>query len=257
MDITGKKVAVLVANYFEQAEFEEPIDALREAGAEVVVVAVKDTLLQALNYVDKGDTFTADLLLQDVTTEDYDALVLPGGIINADGLRMVEAAQLWCRDFLEENKPVAVICHAPWVLVSADLVDGRRLTSFETIQDDIQNAGGDWVDWPVVVDGSLISSRKPDDLPVFSEALIKILKNGLPAKTADAIQSSKKASSDAALDARATEDEARLRALGYDRQRDGIDLADERDILSDEDDADPEELHLSGVVSIDERDGNQ
>lgn len=186
--------------------------------------------------------------------EEYDALVLPGGAINADSLRMVEAAQLWVHDFLEEDKPVAVICHAPWVLVSADLVDGRRLTSFETIQDDILNAGGDWVDKPVVIDRSLISSRKPDDLPAFNEALIKMLQQGLSMEAADAIQSSRKTTIDPALNEHATEDEIRLRSLGYDRQRDGISLRDERDILSSEDDADPDELHLSSVISAAERD---
>ena len=125
----------------------------------------------------------------DVTADEYDALVLPGGALNADSLRMVEEVQQWARDFLEDDKPVAVICHAPWVLVSADIVDGRRLTGYETIQDDIQNAGGEWVDQPVVIDGSLITSRKPDDLPAFIKALITMLRDGLPAETADAIQS--------------------------------------------------------------------
>ena len=131
-------------------------------------------------------------------------------------------------EFLEEDKPVAAICHAPWLLISADLVDGRRLTSFETIQDDIQNAGGDWLNEPVVIDGSLITSRKPDDLAAFNEALIRILKDGLPTETADAIQGSEKDSSDTVLNEHATEDEARLRSLGYDKRRDGIDTADEQ-----------------------------
>jgi protease I len=230
MGIIGKKVAVLVDDYFEQAEFEEPIEALRDAGVEVEVIATKNKKIHGLNHVDKGDTFTADLLLDEATPEDYDALVLPGGAINADALRMVEAAQLWVRDFLEEDRPVAVICHAPWVLVSADLLDGRRLTSFETIQDDIQNAGGDWVNEPVVIDGSLITSRKPDDLPAFNEALIKMLHEGLPVETADAVQTSKKDVDDPVVNEHATEDEARLRELGYNKQRDDIDLADVHDI---------------------------
>jgi protease I len=262
MDITGKTVAILVDNYFEQAEFEEPIEALRDAGAEVTVVAVKDKKLQGLNHIDKGDFFAADLLLEEASEEDYDALVLPGGAINADSLRMVEAAQIWVRDFLEEDKPVAVICHAPWVLVSADLLDGRRLTSFETIQDDIQNAGGDWVDEPVVIDGYLITSRKPDDLPAFSEALIKMIREGGPSsETPEAIESSTKDAEDPTLDARATEDEVRLRELGYDRRRDEISKIDEEEILQDElaeaDEDDPDALHLSGIVPQDEQDGTE
>lgn len=257
MDITGKKIAVVVDNYFEQAEFEEPIDALRAAGAEVEVIGIKSRSLQALNHADKGDMFKADLLLHDVTADEYDALVLPGGALNADSLRMVEEVQQWARDFLEDDKPVAVICHAPWVLVSADIVDGRRLTGYETIQDDIQNAGGEWVDQPVVIDGSLITSRKPDDLPAFIKALITMLRDGLPAETADAIQSEgKSGNSDPILNERATEDEARLRSLGYDKRRDGISAADERDILSDEDETDPDGSRLSRVVSADERDGS-
>jgi protease I len=262
MDITGKTVAMLVDNYFEQAELEEPMEALRDAGAEVVVIAVKDKKLQGLNHVDKGDYFDADLLLNEVSEEDYDGLVLPGGAINADSLRMVEAAQFWVRDFLEENKPVAAICHAPWVLVSADLLDGRRLTSYETIQDDIQNAGGDWVDEPVVIDGSLITSRKPDDLPAFNQALIEMLqREGPPREAADAIEDSTKDVEDPVLDADATEDEVRSRTLGYDRQRDELDELDEQEILEDEladpSEDDPDALHLSGVVPQDEQDDTE
>jgi protease I len=249
MDLTGKTVAVLVDNYFEQSEFEEPIEALCDAGAKVDVIATKSKSLRGLNHIDKGDVFTADFLIDEVTTEQYDALVLPGGAINADALRMIKAAQLWVRDFLEEDKPVAAICHAPWVLVSADLLDGRRLTSFETIQDDIQNAGGDWVDEPVVTDKSLITSRKPDDLPAFSDALIKMLKHDLPVETADVIRGSLKGVEEPALNERATEDEARIRELGYDKRRDELNSDDERDIL------DTDELHLSAVVPPDQQDG--
>jgi protease I len=257
MGVTGKKVAVLVDDYFEQAEFEEPIEALRDAGVDVEVIAVRHRKIHGLNHVAKGDVFTADLLLEEATPEDYDALVLPGGAINADSLRMVEAAQLWVRDFLEEDRPVAAICHAPWLLVSADLLDGRRLTSFETIQDDIQNAGGDWVDEAVVIDGSLITSRKPDDLPAFNAALIKMLSVGLPVETADAILGSRKDVADPALDAKATEREAQLRSLGYDRQRDELDTVDEQDVLEDEDMDDPDALHLSSVVPPDQQDDDQ
>ncbi|HEY1835910.1 MAG TPA: type 1 glutamine amidotransferase domain-containing protein [Candidatus Saccharimonadales bacterium] len=178
MDLSSKKVAVLVDNYFEQAEFEAPIDALKKAGARVTIITTNaDKNLTGLHHIDKGDAFTADLLLDDANADDYDALVLPGGAINADALRMVDKAKTWVKDFLAVGKPLAVICHAPWVLVSAGMVNGRKLTSYHTIQDDIRNAGGDWADEQVVIDRTLITSRQPDDLPAFSEALISMLAN--------------------------------------------------------------------------------
>jgi deglycase len=173
---TNNKVAVLVDNYFEQAEFEKPISALEEAGAEVTVITSSSSKeLDGFNHVEMGDSFTADLQLKDAVITDYGALVLPGGALNADKLRMDKTARTWVREFLEGNKPLAVICHAPWVLISAGLVTGRRLTSYFTIQDDIRNAGGKWIDERVVVDGNLITSRQPDDLPAFNEALISML----------------------------------------------------------------------------------
>ena len=177
MAVTDKKAAVLVDNYFEQAEFEAPVRALKDAGVAVAVVSSAGRELQGMQHADKSRTFMADLLLDDAHADDYDALVLPGGAINADHLRMVPAAQEWVQDFMERGKPLAVICHAPWVLVSADVVNGRKLTSYYTTQDDIRNAGGEWVDDSVVIDGSLITSRKPDDLPAFNEALLSMLAN--------------------------------------------------------------------------------
>lgn len=179
MDISGKHVAILVDNYFEQAEFEEPLQALRNSGALVTVIGATTKDLQSLKHVHMGRKFVADTLLEDADTAAYDALVLPGGAMNADTLRMNETAQQWSHDFLYSGRPLAVICHAPWVLVSADLLDGRKLTSYYTIQDDVSNAGGDWVDKAVVVDGNLITSRQPDDLPPFCDALITAL-NRLP-----------------------------------------------------------------------------
>jgi len=176
MSIKGKRVAILVHNYFEQAEFEEPLQALKNAGATVSIISATDSIeLQAMKHVDKGTSFTADLLLKDAQPGDYDALVLPGGAINADHLRAVDAAREWVVEFLDSDKPLAVICHAPWVLVSADAVDGKRLTSYHTIKDDIVNAGGEWTNRPVVVDGNLITSRQPADLPQFNAALIEQL----------------------------------------------------------------------------------
>lgn len=175
MDISGTKVAVLVDNYFEQAEFEEPISALKDAGAEVTIISSDGKALQGMRHATLADNFAADLLLRQASSEDYDALVLPGGALNADNLRTVETAKQWVLDFLDEGKPLAVICHAPWLLVSADAVEGRRLTSYHTIRDDIMNAGGEWVNLPVVVDDNLITSRQPDDLPQFNDALITML----------------------------------------------------------------------------------
>ncbi len=257
MDITGRKVAILVDDFFEQAEYEEPIDALREAGAEVEVVATRSKVIHGMNHADPGDVFTADLILKDVSTDDYDALVLPGGALNADKLRVIEVAQMWVRDFLEEGKPVAIICHAPWILVSGNMADGRKLTSFSTIQDDMMNAGAEWVDQPVVIDESLITSRKPDDLPAFNEALIRMISRELPSETADAIEGSLKDNADPALDPDETEDIARLRALGYDKRMDGIEPSDEEDILAEEDENDSDELHLSSIVPRDEQDDTQ
>lgn len=174
-NLQGKKVAVLVDNYFEQAEFEQPITALKEAGVEVTVVSSSGMDLQALRHAEKGDTFRADKLLDDVDMADYDALLLPGGAMNADKLRMVQKARDWVRECMDSNKPLAVICHAPWVLVSADCVKGKNLTSYYTIQDDVRNAGGEWADKEVVTDGNLITSRKPDDIPVFNETIKAML----------------------------------------------------------------------------------
>lgn len=172
MDITGKHIAIVVHDYFEQSEFEEPLSALQDAGGEVTIISASGRHMQGMTHIDKADTFEADLLLQQASSDDYDALVIPGGVVNADNLRVDEAAQAWVRDFLESGRPLAVICHGPWLLISADVLDGRHLTSFHTLRDDIVNAGGDWMDEPVVIDDNLITSRKPDDLPKFNDALI-------------------------------------------------------------------------------------
>lgn len=175
-DLSGKKVAVVATDYFEEAELTEPVKALREAGAEVEVISDKKDEIQGLKHVDPGQKVKVDKNLDEANAEDYDALVLPGGAVNADNLRMNQKA----RDFVtkimdEEGKPTAVICHAPWILVSAGLARGKKLTSFFTIQDDMRNAGAEWVDEEVVIDGNLITSRNPDDLPAFNDALINAL----------------------------------------------------------------------------------
>lgn len=176
MSIKKKNVAIIVDNYFEQEEFTEPKEALEQAGASVDVIAPEPGQVQGVNHIEMADKFDVDRVLDEVDNwSDYDALVLPGGAINADHLRMNETAQTVVRDFLDSGKPVAVICHAPWVLVSAGVAGGCDLTSYYTIQDDMINAGANWQDSEVVVDGNLITSRKPDDLPAFNNALISML----------------------------------------------------------------------------------
>jgi protease I len=175
-DLSGKKVAIVATDYFEEAELFEPMEALREAGATVEVIAPKSGEIKGLKHTDPGKSVKVDKTLDQADPADYDALVLPGGAVNADKLRMEQKA----RDFVtkimdEDSKPTAVICHAPWLLVSAHLARGRKLTSFFTIQDDMVNAGADWVDEEVVIDGNLITSRKPDDIPAFNKALIDAL----------------------------------------------------------------------------------
>ena len=260
MDVANKKVAMLVHNYFEQSEFEEPLHDLKSAGVAVTVVAADDEPLFGMHHAKMGSKFLADLRLDDANPEDYDGLVLPGGVINADALRMVPKAREWVIDFLDAGKPVGAICHAPWLLVSADAVEGQRLTSYHTLQDDIRNAGGEWVDQKVVVDGNLVTSRKPDDLPAFTEAFLDLLSQAPPfapaPETTETILGSAEEPSRLA-DEQRNEDDARLRALGYDKQRDQLSLEDERDILADEDLTDPDEIHPSGTVPADEQDGTQ
>jgi len=174
-DLTGKKVAVLVDDYFEEAEFTQPIKDLRAAGATVEIIAPEVGKIHGMKHAQIADTYTAEKAIDDVRIDEYDALVLPGGAINADNLRMNDKARIWIRKFMDIGKPVAAICHAPWALASAGVAKGRRLTSFETIQDDMRNAGADWVNEEVVIDNNLITSRKPDDIPAFDNALIAML----------------------------------------------------------------------------------
>lgn len=176
-DLSGKKVAVLVDNYFEESEFTGPIENLKKAGASVEVIAAEPegNEVQSLNHVDKSNKYKIDKTLEEADIEDYDALVLPGGAINADQLRMQPKAREWVNKVTELGKPLAAICHAPWILASTGLAKGKKLTSFYTIQDDMRDAGAEWVDESVVVDGNLITSRKPDDVTDFSNALISML----------------------------------------------------------------------------------
>lgn len=176
-DLSDKTVAVIVDNYFEEAELTGPIEALEEAGAHVEIIAAEpeNGQVQGLNHVDKANKFSIDKTLDEANLDEYDALVLPGGAINADHLRMIPKAREWVKQAMQANKPLAVICHAPWLLASSGVAKGKRLTSYFTIQDDMRDAGANWVDEEVVIDGNLITSRNPDDIPAFNHALISMM----------------------------------------------------------------------------------
>lgn len=174
-ELKGKKVAVVVTNYFEQSEFTEPIKVLKDAGARVDVIAPEAGEVQGMKHVDKADTFQVDKTLDEVNFDDYDAMVLPGGAVNADNLRTIPEVKAAVKDFLNSNRILAAVCHAPWVIASAGVARGRKLTSFFTLQDDMRNAGAEWTDEEVVVDNNLITSRNPDDLPAFSSAIASAL----------------------------------------------------------------------------------
>ena len=176
--LEGKKVAILVANGFEQVEMTKPREALDEAGAETKIVSLKSGQIQGMNHADKGDKFDVDLTVNEARPEEFDALMIPGGLLNPDALRSDEDALEFARHFFREHKPVATICHGPQVLISADLVRGRKMTSWPAIQVDMRNAGARWVDEEVVVDNGLVSSRKPDDIPAFNQKMIEEFAEG-------------------------------------------------------------------------------
>ncbi len=171
--LDGKKVAILVADGFEQVEMTKPREALEEAGAETKIVSLKSGQIQGLHHADKGDKFDVDLTVTDARPEEFDALMIPGGLFNPDALRSNKDALEFARHFFRESKPVAAICHGPQVLISADLVRGRKMTSWPAIQADMRNAGARWVDEEVVVDNGLVTSRKPDDIPAFNQKMIE------------------------------------------------------------------------------------
>ncbi|NUZ04655.1 type 1 glutamine amidotransferase domain-containing protein [Piscinibacter koreensis] len=172
--LDGLKVAILVTDGFEQVEMTEPRKALDEAGAETRIVSPKDGQVRAWNLTNWGETFTVDMPLDGARTEDFDALLLPGGVINPDKLRMLPQAVAFAKAFFDAGKPVASICHGPWTLVEAGAARGRRLTSWPSLKSDLENAGAEWVDREVVVDQGLVTSRKPDDIPAFNREVIKL-----------------------------------------------------------------------------------
>jgi protease I len=171
--LDGKKVAILVADGFEQVEMTKPREALDDAGAETKIVSLKSGKIQGIHHMEKGDKFDVDLTLDDARPEEFDALMIPGGLFNPDALRSNEDALDFVRHFFDTGKPVAAICHGPQVLISADLVRGRTMTSWPAIKADMRNAGAQWVDEEVVVDNGLVSSRKPDDIPAFNKKMIE------------------------------------------------------------------------------------
>jgi protease I len=173
-ELNGKKVAFLATDMVEQVELTEPWKAVEEAGGNPELVSLEEGEIQGFNHYDKADKFNVDRKVEDASIDDYDALVIPGGVGNPDTMRTDENAVRFVREFCEAGKPIAVICHAPWMLVEADVVRGRRLTSFWSIKTDVKNAGGNWVDEEVVVDGNIITSRYPKDLPAFNEELVEL-----------------------------------------------------------------------------------
>ena len=174
-DLQGKKVAFLATDMVEQVELAKPWKAVEDAGGTPELISLEDGEIQGFNHYDKADTFQVDRTVEDVSVGDYDALVIPGGVGNPDTMRSDENAVRFVREFSESGKPMAVICHGPWMLVEADVVRDRKLTSFWSIKTDVKNAGGNWVDEEVVVDGNLVTSRNPDDIPAFNEKLLELV----------------------------------------------------------------------------------
>lgn len=171
--LTGKRIAFLATDGFEQVELTKPWEAIRNAGAKVDLVSLKPGKIQGMNHMDKGDTFPVDKTIKEAKSSDYHGLVLPGGVANPDNLRTNEDAVKFIRSFFEQKKPVAAICHGPWSLVEAGVLKGRTLTSWPSLETDIRNAGGTWVDEEVHVDDGLVTSRKPADLNAFCAKAIE------------------------------------------------------------------------------------
>ncbi|HET9322618.1 MAG TPA: type 1 glutamine amidotransferase domain-containing protein [Gaiellaceae bacterium] len=173
-ELSGKRIAFLATDMVEQVELTEPWKAVEQAGGRPELVSLEEGEIQGFDHYDKADTFPVDRVVADASADDYDGLVLPGGVGNPDTLRMDDDAVRFARAFVESGKPVAVICHGPWTLVEADVVRDRTLTSYPSVKTDVRNAGGNWVDEAVVVDGGLVSSRQPADLPAFCSKLVEV-----------------------------------------------------------------------------------
>ena len=176
--LDGRKVAVLATDGFEQVELTKPVEALKAEGAQVDVIAPKPGEIQGFNHHDKGQTVAVDRELSQADAASYDAIVLPGGVINPDALRLEPKAIEFIRSFAQAGKPIAAICHGPWTLINAEAVEGRRMTSWPSLEADLRNAGAEWVDQEVVVDKGLVTSRKPDDLPAFCAKMVEEFAEG-------------------------------------------------------------------------------
>jgi protease I len=171
--LRGQRVAILVADGFEQVEMTEPRQALKDAGAKTQIVSPNKTQVQGWNHFDKADMFPVDVALERAKPDDYDALLLPGGVANPDQLRMIPEAVNFVRSFVDSGKPIASICHGPWTLIEAEAVKGRTMTSWPSLRTDLRNAGARWVDEKVVVDNGIVTSRKPEDIPAFNQKMIE------------------------------------------------------------------------------------
>jgi protease I len=177
--LNGKKIAFLTANEgVEEVELTEPLKAVAAAGGKTELLAPEAGEVQAFNHLDKAETYTVDKVVGDASADDYDGLVLPGGVANPDNLRTHPEAVAFVREFFAAGKPVGVICHGPWTLIEADVVRGRKLTSWPSLQTDLRNAGAEWVDEEVVVDQGLVTSRKPDDLEAFNAKIVEEFEEG-------------------------------------------------------------------------------
>jgi protease I len=190
-ELQGKRIAFLATDGVEQVELAEPWKAVENAGGETELLSIQGGKIQGFDHFDTGEMFRVDKHVSQADVDDYDGLVLPGGVANPDFLRMDEDAVRFVKSFFESGKPIGVICHGPWTLVEADVVKGRTITSWPSLRTDIRNAGGNWVDEEVVVDGGLISSRKPDDLPAFCEKIVDAFGDG---ETADQAEQAAEAS---------------------------------------------------------------
>jgi protease I len=179
-ELTDFRVAVIATDGFEESELTEPVKALRDAGAQVTIVSLKPGQIQGVRHdLDKTIKVKVERIIGDISAEEFDGVHLPGGTVNADTLRMVPEVQAFLQAMQDAGKPITAICHAPWELVSAGLVRDRRLTSYHSIQDDIRNAGGNWLDREVVEDGNWVTSRQPDDLPAFNRAMLALFSHCL------------------------------------------------------------------------------
>ena len=176
--LEGKRVAFLFTEGVEQVELTKPLEAVRDAGGTAELISLETGGIQMFNHLDKGETIEAEKAVSDANASDYDALVVPGGVANPDALRMDDDAVSFVRGFFEQDKPTAIICHGPWVLIEAGVAKGRKVTSWPSLQTDLRNAGAEWVDEEVVVDNGMVTSRNPDDLPAFCSKLIEEFAEG-------------------------------------------------------------------------------